>query len=140
MVVGFYSFFCCYALIKKGDNDMMMNSSCCNMTNQQCGCGCMQPQSYGMKAGCTTQYHQNCEMQDKLLWLADEAWEELMREKIRDHIEASCGTMMDELAKMAAETNMTKWKHKMATKHLHHDFKHGLRDLMNKEGSCKQSS
>jgi hypothetical protein len=74
-------------------------------------------------------------MPDKLLWLADEAWEELMREKIRDHIELSCGTMMDEIAKMAAHTNTTKWKHKMAAKALHHELKHELREMLHKDGA-----
>jgi len=117
---------------------MTMHNQPCNSANQQCG---TQPHpAYEIKPGCTTAYHQDCSMPDKLLWLADEAWEELMREKIRDHIEASCGTMMDEVAKMTAETSTTRWKHKMAKKHLYHDFKHGLRELMCTEGSCKQSS
>jgi hypothetical protein len=117
---------------------MMMHNQPCNSANQQCG---TQPHpAYEIKPGCTTAYHQDCSMADKLLWLADEAWEELMREKTRDHVEASCGTMMDEIAKMAAHSNTAKWKHKMYAKALHHEFKHGLRDLMSKEESCKQPS
>ena len=62
-----------------------------------------------------------------------------MREKIRDQIEASCGTGMDEMAKLAAHTNSTKWQHQMAAKAVNHDLKHALRDLLHKEGSCKTS-
>jgi hypothetical protein len=117
---------------------MMMHTTPYATNNQACGnCFCYgnQQSVTETKAGCTTPYAQNSNIQEKLLWLADEAWEELMREKIRDHIEASCGLLMDSLAELAAKTSAEKWQHKMAAKHLNHTFKHTLKDLLNKEGN-----
>lgn len=52
-----------------------------------------------------------CDMPGKLLALADEAWHELLKEKIKVEIAQSCGDGMDKLAKLVADTNKAKWAH-----------------------------
>jgi hypothetical protein len=48
-------------------------------------------------------------MPEKLLALADEAWSQLLKEKIKTEISKSCAESIDKLAKLVAETNMAKW-------------------------------
>ena len=59
----------------------------------------------------TGQSTECCDMPSKLLGLADEAWHELVKEKIKANIEECCGEKLDELAKLVAEANAYKWKH-----------------------------
>lgn len=51
----------------------------------------------------------------KLLELADIAWEEVLIEKIKDHIRQN-DQKIDNIAKVVAETNKARWKEKMARK------------------------
>lgn len=48
------------------------------------------------------------------LELADEAWREVLKQKIKDQIIAHSGHRLDELAKLISETNYARWKNKMA--------------------------
>jgi len=48
----------------------------------------------------------------KLLEIADMAWVEVLKEKIKEHIKAN-DPKMDELAKIVSEANHKRWKHKM---------------------------
>ncbi len=78
------------------------NSCCCE--ESCCSCCCEE---------------QICESEDeneckgaKLLELADEAWMELLKEKIKEHILAN-DHKLDELAKIVSEANHKRWNHKM---------------------------
>ena len=53
---------------------------------------------------------QECNMHEKFLCLADEAWMELLKEKIKAEIEKSGGAKLNALAKLVAETNGRKWQ------------------------------
>lgn len=67
---------------------------------------------------------EECNMPEMLLELADEAWAELVKDKIKAQIQSTCGEKLDELAKLVAEANGAKWAHKIAAKHHCNDYKH----------------
>lgn len=72
------------------------------------------------------QQEEGCNMPEKLLCLADEAWMEVVKEKIKKEIEASCGDKLNNLAKLIAETNKAKWSAKIAAKQGCHEYKEKL--------------
>lgn len=49
----------------------------------------------------------------QLLEMADEAWMEVLKDKIKHQIETSSGKHLDQLAKLVADSNHIRWKHKM---------------------------
>ncbi|MBF0547597.1 MAG: hypothetical protein HQM08_24370 [Candidatus Riflebacteria bacterium] len=65
---------------------------------------------------CDSMEGEACDMPEKLLALADEAWNEVMKEKIKTAIQKSCGVKMDKLANLVAETNKAKWAHEIQGK------------------------
>lgn len=77
----------------------------------------------------------NCDMPEKLLALADEAWNELLKEKIKAEITKSCGDSMDKLAKLVAETNKAKWAHTIKGKVKCHEYKDKLKAIFSEVAS-----
>lgn len=74
-----------------------------------------------------------CDMPEKLLTLADEAWYELLKEKIKAEILDSCGPRMDKLAKLIAETNHAKWTHEIQGKVKCEEYKGSLKAMFTEE-------
>lgn len=66
----------------------------------------------GGKGGCG---QGSCNYAEKFLELADHAWMELLKEKIKEHINQS-HTNIDELARLIAEANHERWQKKMEDK------------------------
>lgn len=60
---------------------------------------------------------------DWLLEIADEAWTEVLKDKIKEHILKNQGKKMDELAEIVSEANGARWKHKMEKKQKCREFK-----------------
>jgi hypothetical protein len=52
---------------------------------------------------------QCCGSPEKLLLLADEAWKELLKDKIKQEIEKSAGQKLNGIAKLVAEANHQRW-------------------------------
>ena len=50
----------------------------------------------------------------QLLELADEAWMELLHEKVKKRIEATNGAKLDQLAQIVADANNARWQSKLA--------------------------
>jgi hypothetical protein len=50
------------------------------------------------------------------LHIADEAWMEVLKDKIKEQIIATSGPHLNELAKIISEANHGRWKNKMASK------------------------
>ena len=69
----------------------------------------------------------------QLLEIADEAWMEVLAEKIKAQVEQSNGSQLDQLAKLVGESNKERWKHKLALLKLDEDFKHKVDQHFNKE-------
>lgn len=59
-------------------------------------------------------HHDENNFAEDLLELADEAWMEVLKEKIKDHIVKSHGKNMDKLAQLVSEANKERWKFKLA--------------------------
>ncbi|KTD70092.1 MULTISPECIES: hypothetical protein [Legionella] len=56
------------------------------------------------------------------LELADEAWEEVLKEKIKAHVMKTQGDRLDKLAQIVAEGNNHRWKNIMDKKQGYTDF------------------
>jgi hypothetical protein len=72
--------------------------------------------------------HQDCchEHQDfahHLTEMADEAWMEVLKEKIKANIVKTHGSHLDELAAIVAQSNGERWKSKMTLEKTNKDFK-----------------
>lgn len=65
-------------------------------------------------------------MSHYFLELADTAWEEVLKDKMKDYILETQEKRMEELAKIVAEGNNQKWKDKMHKKHSGGEFKEKL--------------
>jgi hypothetical protein len=70
-----------------------------------------------------------------LLQLADEAWMEVVKEKIKEEILKQSGQHLNQLAKLVSTSNHIRWKEKMAEKKNVEDFEESLRDLMRQQHS-----
>ena len=57
-----------------------------------------------------------CEMTDMMLNLADEAWKQLMMEKMKAEFEKQRGEKMTRVAAASIEASIAKWEHKMSGK------------------------
>lgn len=68
----------------------------------------------------------NDPMIDWWLEVADEAWTEVLKDKIKEHILATQSDRMKELAKIISEGNSQRWKSKMEKKGAIAEFKEKL--------------
>jgi hypothetical protein len=75
-------------------------------------------------------------MPERLLALADEAWMELLKEKMKAEIEKTNGAHMSEVAKLVVEANCAKWGNMIQAKMKCNEYKESLRALMT--GGCKK--
>jgi hypothetical protein len=64
--------------------------------------------------------------------MADEAWMEILKEKIKKQIESAGGEHLDQLAKIVAESNKERWEHKLAINELASNYKEKLTDFFGK--------
>lgn len=92
----------------------------CSSNQEKCGCQCHVKQE------------ESCHSEGKgefahcLLEAADEAWMEVLKDKIKEHILATQNERMTELAKIVSEGNSQRWKNKMEKKHGCMEFKEKL--------------
>lgn len=86
-----------------------------------CGCGCGEHGHHHHEGEC------NCA--EKFLTIADEAWAEVLKEKIKAKIIDKKGEHMEKLAEMIAMANGEKWKHKIAAKMKCGKFKDDLKEF-----------
>lgn len=87
-----------------------------------CGCGC----------GCGSDSHHHhseggCNCAEKFLEIADEAWKEVLKERIKAKILTHKGEHIEKLAEMVAKANGEKWKNKIAAKTNCNEFKENLK-------------
>ena len=62
------------------------------------------------------QYNSGCCMTDKLLAMSDKAWECLMLEKMKKHLESKKGAKMDKVALAVVEGSIQVWEGHMQGK------------------------
>ncbi len=112
--------------------------SCCG-GGSSCGCGCSSCGCGGGSCGCGC--HQKsccsegscCDYAENFLALADEAWMEVLKDKIKEHI-LSNDQKINEIAKIVAEANCERWKKKMACDHCCDSYEDKLSALF--ESCC----
>lgn len=109
-----------------------------------CNCGCHQHHektcSCGCGCGCGGHHHTHddeggCHCAEKFLEIADEAWKEVLKEKIKTKIIAKKGEHIDKLAEMVATANGEKWKNMIAAKMKCNEFKENLKEFFT--SSCE---
>lgn len=71
---------------------------------------------------CEPKMGSECEKTEMLFRLANKAWDELMREKMKKEWEKSMGPHMDKMAKVATEAAGKYWQNKMEAKENVHMF------------------
>jgi hypothetical protein len=86
---------------------------CCCCTGQCCSCSC----------------HQG-KYSDQLLHLADDAWMEVLKEKIKEEIRQNAGEQIAQLAKLVSTSNHARWRDKMQSKRDHEAFETNLRNVL----------
>lgn len=111
--------------------------SCMSGSSQpsKCGCGCGSSKC-GCSAKCGCQLcscgcscHQG-KYSDQLVRLADEAWMEVLKEKIKDEIRQNGGDQIAQLAKLVSSANHARWRDKMQSKRDHDDFENNLKNIL----------
>lgn len=65
---------------------------------------------------CSNSKGTGCEMTDMMMCLADEAWKQLMVEKMKQQFEQQRGEKMNRVAAASIEASIAKWEHKMSGK------------------------
>ncbi len=104
------------------------NHSLC--ASGSCSCSC-----------CKDHHHHDeaCHFHEELLELADDAWMELLKEKIKAQIQAVSGSHLDELAKLVNETNHARWHNIFAEKRNEESYKERLHNFFQNQSQCDKS-
>jgi hypothetical protein len=89
------------------------------------GCQCSSCQHAG--------HGQSGDFSAKLLEMADEAWMEVLKEKIKEQVAASSGDKLDKLAKIVAESNNARWHQKLELMDIAHNFADKVRGFFSQK-------
>jgi hypothetical protein len=92
---------------------------CCKSGEQGQCCGKSHQQNAEKHSDCPKHF----------LELADKAWMELLKDKIKIEIENKKGAELEKLAEIIAKANGKKWKHKIAAEMECEDYKNTLKDF-----------
>ena len=93
-----------------------------------CNCGCHYNQ--GQAHGCDCNKEGECCCAEKFLDVADEAWMEVLKEKIKEHIYSEKSDDMHKLAKLISNANCHRWEYKMKAKLNSEKYKDDLMDYL----------
>lgn len=112
---------------------MSEHHCCTNMGEHQKGCCC------GQKHECAESHEQkgSCCCAEKFLAIADEAWKEVLKDKIKAKILAKKGEHMEQLADLIATINGEKWKHKISERLKSDEYKEKLKEFFSSCGENK---
>lgn len=91
----------------------------------ECKCCCCQHQCQQHHH---THEHHEGHFSDELLALADEAWMEVVKEKIKKQIEETTGAHLDKLAQLVSTANHQKWNSKLALMKAKEEYEAKLSD------------
>lgn len=110
--------------------------SCCSSS---CHCGCMEKSGNCGSSSCESHCHDEHSSGDfgkEFLLLADDAWMEVLKDKIKEYIIKN-DKKIDELAQVIAEANHERWKRKMEKEHCCETYQEKLAGVF---GSCGSGS
>ncbi|MFI0434561.1 MAG: hypothetical protein ACH350_02380 [Parachlamydiaceae bacterium] len=105
---------------------------------KNCSCPCHQSESgcqpHQGSCGESHQGHHaqsgSCDYAKKFLEIADQAWMEVLKEKIKENIRSKACNM-DELARLISEANHERWRMKMENKHAVNEYEAKIRNFFN---------
>lgn len=103
------------------------NDSCCSHHHHDHSC-CHESHE---PSCCSDHSHQE-DFPHQLLQVADEAWMEVLKEKIKAEILHHNGAQLDALAKLVSETNNHRWSGKLGLQNTVDDFKCKLDQIFKK--------
>ena len=105
------------------------NENCCHEHHHEEASCCAHEHHH-----CHEHSHDHCHesFADQLIHMADEAWMELLKEKMKKQIEAQTGKHMDELAKIVTEENEKRWKNKIVGKNNSEEFRRKIEEYYKK--------
>lgn len=111
----------------------------CNNEHQHeehssCGCGCESHHHHHHHHHDEDHCGCGCHCTEKFLEIADLAWMEVLKDKIKAQILAHKGEHMDKLAELIAKANGERWKNKISSKTKGNEFKDELKDFFS---SCE---
>jgi len=93
-------------------------SDACNCCcHRQCDCGCHNKEKYS----------------DQLIELADEAWMEILKEKIKAEILKKSGDHLTQMAQLVNEANHRRWQDKIDERKNAENFEDKLSELLFKQ-------
>lgn len=99
-----------------------MSHECCKKdvcsTCGTCGCQCH-----------ATHFEGREDFAAELLHLADDAWMELLKEKIKEQILKKNGKQLDKLAALVSNANHSRWQHKMGEQGAKQELRKDLGSL-----------
>jgi len=107
---------CSHNSCSHGHHHDAASSSCEHC--QHCSCSC---------------HKKKCSFVDDLFKLADDAWMELLKDKIKDEILKNSKDNIEQLAKLAASSNQARWSEKLAEKRNKDEFEEHLKAIMYKK-------
>lgn len=70
-----------------------------------------------------------CTCSEDFLKLADEAWMEVLKEKIKAEIKKEKDCELNKLAEIIAKANCEKWKHKIGLKMKNEEYKNEIKEF-----------
>jgi len=89
---------------------------------------------------CSCHHHHVCEHEghhgkfsDQLLNLADEAWMEVLKEKVKEHILHHSGDHLNQMAQLIAQTNHKRWMEIMSEKKNEQEFEERLKEFLHRQ-------
>lgn len=94
----------------------------CSSGHSQGVCSCCGHHECSCKQGHAHE-HDHADFSQQLLEMADAAWMEVLKDKMKEHIKKSSGEQLDQLAGIVAEANKVRWKNKMANHKVCSDYK-----------------
>lgn len=101
-----------------------------------CNCSCHSScQCNSCKCGCHS--HSSCheDFAHELLEMADEAWMEILKDKIKAKIEVTSGAHLDKLADLVASSNRERWVNKMKKKQACETYEDKVADFFDTHSS-----
>lgn len=99
-------------------------------SNSSCAI-CQKGHHHQHECPCCCHHHEEAgDLSTDLLDLADAAWMELLKEKIKKHIEKRSGAHLDQLAAYISENNHARWSAKMAEERTQQEFEDKLMSIL----------
>ncbi len=100
-----------------------------NKTHSHCHCG--SACSCGCHSHCPSCHHEgDAGYAKQLLQIADEAWKEVVKEKIKEEIRKKSDAHLTQLAKVVADANQSHWVSKMQAHHAEHHSQETLNEAI----------